>query len=79
MMEGEGMRIFYSFLFFVTFNPIHCYWFYCGYKGSIDEVRLIVRFQIIGFVLFVFYVFSSITVLANWNGWVRASYLLGHD
>jgi hypothetical protein len=71
-MEGQGIRVFYSFLFLITFNPIHCYWFYCGYRGSIDVFILIERFQIIGFILFVFYVFFSITLVANWNGWFRA-------
>ena len=73
------MRVFYSFLFLMVFNPIHCYWFYCGYKGIVDEASLIMRFNILGGLLFAFYFFFSITSVANWNGWVRTDDLLKMD
>ena len=40
-IEGEGIRILYTIVYFILFNNMQCYFFYTGYKSVIDEPEIL--------------------------------------
>ena len=74
-LVGQGMRIFYSFMFFFLFNSLHTLYFYWGYKGITVEKSLLNRVKYLGILLAILYLIFSIVDWVNFDGWIRVSYL----
>ena len=70
-IEGEGIRILYTIVYFILFNNMQCYFFYTGYKSVIDEPEIFTRTKILGLILSLAYLIFSIVAWLNWDGWVR--------
>lgn len=74
--SGDGIRILYSILYMIIFNPIQCFWFYRGYRGLIDEPGWLKLFRLSGFILIAFYCIQSIIHPLNFDGFIRVGKII---
>lgn len=67
------MRIFYAFLNFFIFIPIHFCIFHRGYQGIVKDKSLLFIFKILIGLLAIAYLVFSILNAGAFDGWVRVA------
>jgi hypothetical protein len=76
-MNLGKIRVLYSFLFILIFNPLQTFIFHRGYEGLCREYSKLKLYKIMQPIVIILWVVFSIVAFLGFNGYIRAANLFG--